>query len=492
MRRLQHKKAVGAFKPLERGVRLIFQAILAAGTPTRAARWLRDRGIILPNFGPDILSEDVQRSSLVRHTHPQRCPGGFLITPSLVQSVATNPVYLGWWLVAGRVVHTDNHPPLVDEDTFVCAQQILTDHSRGPTTRSGVRSAAPQLLSGLLWCTRHEVPLQMTGARVNAGGRYQCDDSYAHGQTDHCCTLLDARVLDKPITDVVLHRCQFIEQAEAVLAQLETEYAAFRVDIRRRQRERRQLQHEIETLQQNLALTRTPEQVTMLFEQIDRRQQRLAALSDTSAAPDRRVLSAVQVATVCAFLADLHTGRDGQPASLRSEFLRLILDRVLVAARRDAVEATIVWRSGAEQQLWIERSLHQRGGKMRWTDVDDEWLRTHYVSSSGQELHARFPDRGYHTIRRHAETLGLKRSPRGLPKPKGIVWSEAENAELRAYATGGMSAEELSARLPGRSWDAIGSQGRVLGLRLRRKGVYYQVRRDTREIIDKEDSSTEA
>ena len=149
------------------------------------------------------------------------------------------------------------------------------------------------------------------------------------------------------------------------------------------------------------------------------------------------MLTAAQVATVRAFLADLRMGWDGQPASLRNEFLRLILDRVLVKAERGAVEATIVWRSGIEQQLWIERPLHQRGGKVRWTDVEDEWLRTQYVSSSAQELQARFPDRSYYAIRRHAETLGLKRSPRGLPKPKGVVWSEAENAELRAYALGG-------------------------------------------------------
>ena len=469
-------------------VRLIFQAVLATGTSTRAARWLRDRGIIMPQFTPDIPPEDVQRSSLVRNTHPQHCPGGFLITPSLIQSVATNPVYLGWWLVAGHVVHTDNHPPLIAEETFILTQQVLSDQGRRPTSRGGVRSPAPQLLSGLLWCTLHEVPLRMSAARVNAGGRYQCDDSYAHGQTDHCCTLLDARLLDDPITDVVLRQCQFIEQAEAVLAQLETEYATVREDTRRRQRERRHLQHEIETLQQNLALTRTPEQVAMIFEQIERRQQRLAAVSDTSAAPDRRVLSAAQVATVRAFLADLHTGWDGQPASLRNEFLRLILDRVLVSARHDAVEATIVWRSGAEQHLWIERPLHQRGGKVRWTDADNEWLRAQYAASTPQDLHARFPDRGYYAIRRHAETLGLKRSTRGLPKPKGVVWSEEENAELRAYATGEMSAAELSARLPGRSWGAIASQGCVLGLRLRRKGVYYQVRNDTREIIETEDS----
>src|SRR5262245_34063249 len=240
-------------------IRLRLQAVPAAGTSTRAARWLRDRGILMPQFTPDIPLEDVQRSSLVRHTHPQRCPGGFLITPSLIQSVATNPVYLGWWLVEGRVVHTDNQPPILEEETFILAQQVLTDHRRRPTTRGGGRSADPQLLSGLLWCTRHEVALRMTAARVGAGGRYLCDDSYALGQTDHCCTLLDARLLDDPVTDVVLRRCQFIEHAQAVLAQLETEYETVREDTRRRQRERRQLQQEIETLQQNLALTRTPE-----------------------------------------------------------------------------------------------------------------------------------------------------------------------------------------------------------------------------------------
>jgi hypothetical protein len=160
----------------------------------------------------------------------------------------------------------------------------------------------------------------------------------------------------------------------------------------------------------------------------------------------------------------------------------------LVNAERGAVEATIVWRSGAEQQLWIERPLHQHGGKVHWMDTDNEWLRDHYVSSSAQEIQARFPDRGYRAIRRQAQTLGLKRPQRGRRKPKGVVWSEVENAELRAYAAGEMSAAELSARLPGRAWDAIASQGRVLGMGLRRKGVYYQVRHDTREIIDKEDS----
>jgi Recombinase len=425
------------YPPHAEVVRLIFQAVLATGTPP----------------------EDVQRSSLVRHTHPQRCPGSFLITPSLIQSVATNPVYLGWWLVGGRVVHTDNHPPIIEEETFLLAQQVLTDHGRRATARGGVRSAEPQLLSGLLWCTRHEVPLRMTAARVNRGGRYQCDDSYDHGQTDHHCTLVDARLLDDPIT-------------EAVLAQLEAEQATVREDTRRRQRERRQLQQEIDTLQQNLALTRTPEQVAMIFEQIDRRQERLATVSDASPAPDRRALSAAQVAAVRAFLADLRTGWGGQPASLRHEFLRLIVDRVLVHTQRESIEATIVWRSGAEQHLWIERPLHQRGGKVRWTDADNAWLRAHYASSTVQALEARDPDRSYYAIRRQGKTLGLRRPQRGIPKPQGAAWREAENAMLRTYAAGGSAPRTSVPSWPG-----------VAGMPLRTKGDAWDFASDGMSCI---------
>ncbi|HSF34435.1 MAG TPA: hypothetical protein VLK82_28755, partial [Candidatus Tectomicrobia bacterium] len=222
----------------------------------------------------------------------------------------------------------------------------------------------------------------------------------------------------------------------------------------------------------------------MIFEQIARRQERLAALSDPSAAPDRRALSAAQIATVRAFLADLRTGWGGQPASLHHEFLRLMLDRVLVHTQRESIEATIVWRSGAEQHLWIERPLHQRSGKLRWTDADNEWLREYYASSPVQALEARFPDRRYAAIRRQAETLGLRRPQRGIPKLQGVVWSEAENAVLRMYVAGEISAADLCAQLAGRSWDAITHQGRRLGLRFRRKAVYYRLVSDTRETID--------
>jgi DNA invertase Pin-like site-specific DNA recombinase len=186
-----------AYAPHAEVIRAVFQALMQVGTPTHAARWLRDQGVIVPAFPVDMVAHE-RRSSIVRSAKPPRCSGGFFIPPSLVESIVTNPVYLGWWLVDGRVVGTENHPPIVDEETFLLAQDVLIEHGRAPHRPGGLGSQAPQLLSGLLWCGRHDVPRRMAGAATGRGrsrGRYQCHDDYENAQTDHTCTLLDARVL---------------------------------------------------------------------------------------------------------------------------------------------------------------------------------------------------------------------------------------------------------------------------------------------------------
>jgi Recombinase len=401
----------------------------------------------------------------------------------------TNPVYLGWWVVDGRVVSTDNHPPLIEEETFLVAQQVLAEHGRGAWSHGGVRSPEPQLLSGLLWCARHEVPVRMSGIRRGAAGQYQCDDDYDNGQADHACTLLDARVLDGPIADVILRHCQFVEHTEAVLAQLEAEYDTTREDAQLRRRERRRLQEEVDTLKQNLALTRTPEHVALIFEQIDRRTERLQVLAETRPDAGRRVLSAAQIATVRVFLADLRTGWDQQPPRLRNEFLRLMLDRVVVNVDCDHVEATMTWRTGVQQQLWIERPLIRRSGKAPWTEAENIWLRAHYATAPRETLQKRFPHRTHMAIRKQAATLGLKRPQQGKSKPKGALWTEPENALLRAQAAGTISYTELCAQLAGRTWDAIETQRRVLGLTRQPQSIYYHVVSDAREMVSEEDTS---
>jgi hypothetical protein len=169
------------------------------------------------------------------------------------------------------------------------------------------------------------------------------------------------------------------------------------------------LQQEVETLKHNLALTRSPEQVTIIFEQIDRRMQRIGELADAGNSPVGRVLSAAQVATVKAFLADLRVGWEKQPSELRNELFRLIVERVIVEVHPDHVIATIVWRSGAQHRLWIERPMRGRGARVAWTEADNVWLRAHYATATREEFQVRFPHRTHMAIRKQAITLGLKR-----------------------------------------------------------------------------------
>jgi hypothetical protein len=60
---------------------------------------------------------------------------------------------------------------------------------------------------------------------------------------------------------------------------------------------------------------------------------------------------------------------------------------------------------------------------------------------------------------------------------------------LRAYVAGQISAAELCAKLPGRTWDAIESQQRVLGLVQQHKPIYYRIDSSIRDIVSEESSS---
>src|SRR5207237_128497 len=162
-----------------------------------------------------------------------------------------------------------------------------------------------------------------------------------NGQADHHCVLLDARILDEPVVDLVLSRCEFTRHADAVLAEMESEYQAGHDEVRRRNRERTRLLQDVETLKANLAITKKP------------------------------------------------------------------------------VDVTVVWRSGAQQHLWVERPRLARGRKTPWSVLEDERLRTYYPASTSDEIQAQFPERAYSAIQARASTLGIRRQISAIQRSRG-------------------------------------------------------------------------
>lgn len=461
-----------AYEPHAVVVRQVFQALIQTGTPTRAARWLRDRSIVFPAFSLEIPETDTSRSSLARKSTAVCTESGIAITAKAVRSIVTNPAYLGWWLVDGQPVRSDNHAALVDRDTFLMAQDVLAAHGRGPNSQRGRRSVTPQILSGLVVCSRHDVPAHVQGTHSKYG-RYICDAGYRHGGVDGHCTVLDARILDEPVADVVLNQCRFPEYANAVLSHLEAERVQEHDDTRQRNRELARLRQEVETLKENLAVTRSAEQTAMVFDLIDRRTARIQELYAAKTVPHGQRLTAAQVGLVRTFLTDLRCGWSVQPTSLKNDLLRLILDTVEVHVRRDRLVATIVWRSGQRLSIRIERSRRALAGKVLWTDVDEAWLSARYATATHDEISARFPNRSMHAIKMRANHLGLRRArPTATEKRP---WTEPEVQAIRAYAEGAIDYDHLSEALPGRTANAIRYKREELGLRIAERSIYYRV-----------------
>jgi hypothetical protein len=215
-------------------------------------------------------------------------------------------------------------------------------------------------------------------------------------------------------------------------------------------------------------------------------------LADERNSPVGRMLSAADVASVKAFVADLRVGWEMQPLELRNALLRLLLKRVVIEADRDTIKATVIWHNEQRlgwQELWIERPPIRRSGKRRWTEEDQMWWQAHYATASVEVLQAKFPSRTYTAIRKYAATLGLQRSQQGVPKPRGATWSAADNEVLRDYATGKISYVDLRVRLAGRTWAAIETQACVMGFSLRRSKVFYRVVRDTKDMMSSDSHS---
>ena len=131
-----------------------------------------------------------------------------------------------------------------------------------------------------------------------------------------------------------------------------------------------------------------------------------------------------------------------------------------------------------------------RGGKVPWTQADNAWFQAHYATATREERLARFPDRTQMAIRKQAKRLGLTKSQREISKPHRPPWTAADREWLRAYIAGQISAAELCAQLPGRTWDAIESQQRVLGPVQQHKPIYYRIDSLIRDIGSEESSSS--
>ena len=283
-------------------------------------------------------------------------------------------------------------------------------------------------------------------------------------ELDHrYCLSCAAAILDVPITDFVVSQCAFPQYADRIVQQLRQGYDEAKEMAEANKRQLAKLTTEIEKRKENLAYTKTPQQVDVIFALIDTRMKEREHLTQVKAYPAGRVGDAINIEKVTNFLTNIQSIWPSQPDRFKNEFLRIILDRILITAESDRIRARIIWKTGMEQEILIHRAPAPTLVESRWTEQELKALAEHFSSASWSAMMRMLPSRGYFAILEQAQRLKLKR--KSGPWSRHAAWSAEEDELARAVAAGGIGLADVV--------EKINRTPRAVYARIKELGISY-------------------
>lgn len=488
------------YEPHARVVRIIFERLRLPGmTGHRVARWCHNKGIRFDLFPPE-LAERYTPLTALRNIDSG---GGWPVTVHLVNGIASNLAYIGWWFWGGELIRKNNHLPIIDEETFWIVQANLNSRRRGPNKTRGPRrrqsmkkvsqrpdrkkdSLEPFPLTGLLFCKCAATPRKMECHGSGNGRRYRCVE-LPRRERSHAIV---AKHVEDAVGDFVLERCAFPEYAEMVLERLQAEYDQAREQAAAVAREVARLDQEIGNLQHNFSIIKlTPERAAQLDVEIQARITRKRELSQLNAYPVGQIAQSVNTEDVRFardMLSDLCRLWPEQTNELKNIFLRLILERVEIEGVKTAetdLRTTIRWRSGAWHVIEITVPRRSAGHKP-WTLEEDALIREHYTKGH-EAIAPLLPNRKWRSIVMRSRKLGIyiktiqsnNKSWQGIGSrisPKNRLWTGEEEEVVRKWIAGEIKTGE-ACQQTGRTEDALRWRASVLGLKASERPVTWRL-----------------
>ena len=455
------------YEPHAKVVRLLFQMMAKPGAYMRGvALECQRQGIVFQKLPPELLAIKSNAASFA--TTKPNPDGSYPIKVGRLESILSNPAYIGWFIWSGEVISQNNHPPIIDEETFWMVQK--------KRRWKGVRRTVfydPLPLAGLLHCAHHEPPKQMIGSNTTRRehAQYLCRNEDQQGSQ---CVSFYARFLEEPIADLIISQCSFPGYTDRVLKRLNAEYDEAKDKVAAYKREYQRIVNEIETLKTNLSRTRTPEQVDMMLELIDAKVKEREELASMESQPMGKVMSAAEVATVKEFLAHIDTHWAKMTDAVKNTFLSLLLEQIDIQHTPATITAAVTWRTGLRQTILVERRFIDN--RKKWTDEENAIVRANYLTMERPELCALLPGRTWGSIRRQAVNLGMER-PLELRTRHTceLPYTEEEDQVIRAFYALQITRDEMRKRLSRRSDDSIFLRSKKLGLGKRPQTVRWQL-----------------
>ena len=422
--------------------RILEEFVRQRGSPLKTKRALGE--LTFPEF-PEELAYMRRLTALrgCRHT-----PMGYEITSRLIAGLAVNAKLAGAWRWGDTEPRLDNHEPAVSRDLFLQACELATAKKK---PRGRAVNHDPLEWSGLLWCMNGDEPRPVSGH--NSVRRYVCDYDYQVGRGSLCLDIA-ASFIDTPLSAEVLKQLDFTPYLDEVMTRMEADAGKGKLEQLQNKRAQAALEESIGKWQALLQTCVDPithavdrEREDFYWEQTRKERARLQELQDKDLRPRESV---IPIKEVREFLKRLPSTWQNYSGGLRNRLLKLIISKVEIRHGRDFIKAAIIWKMGLRQEITIHRPVSAGRREARWTDGQDELVRTLYPVASKEALLSALPGRSWKGISLRALRMGLVRKPaiKGQrPSCSPRRWTEVEDRELERLYKGGSSAREIAAAL---------------------------------------------
>lgn len=399
----------------------------------------------------------------------KKVPGGYHISRRGIISILTNPFYIGWLIVAGDVITTENHEPLIPKEkhylfwfAFDCLSEFTIQGERNTKRTLGSRRFTHRINKegiGLLKdrvqtpdgnpiyvhvseSKRHHgyrTPKQGTKLLVKFESEMDIDlidGEFTKLLFFHLRQTHDFDGFRQWVTGVLTRR---VSQQQIIMAQLEEVKIQQEAILDERLGIRTQIAQQIraalvedENADVDQMKAYLESQFAKDFERLQARSWKLDAreLELNAKLPEHAEDKPTRVARTFADfqteLENLATVWDKKPGKEKKEFVNLLVTKVeLSTVATHWIKCTVYWMHPA----WPVETLYiykRRGGINAWTAEEHELVKLHYPDKPKHELLALLPDKSWSAIEMQAYKLQVKRKQR--PNPLNIdgytTWSD--------------------------------------------------------------------
>ena len=449
---LKHKKPV--FDLFER-----FYAL--EGDFSTLCREVEEMPFVFPDFGPEVDRRNI------RDKRWKKVPGGYHISRRGLLWLLTNPAYIGWWIINGDIISTDNHGRIIDREheyLFWYAFERLSPFTtegeenmqRAITPRryyqKGTQETAGLLKSRIEGPNGEKVYVHLSEGihsycrpRQNTKVLHTWSDSeievdlvdgefttllFAHLRQTH-----DFDLFRQWIADVVQKQTSLLENITLQLAEIDRQQEAILDEkLGVRAHINQQIKEAVAkdpTADLELLKARFEEEAAPEFERLRRRSLKYAAMEKElraklpTAEEDEETHTARSFADFQTELEKLAEVWDFKPFKERKEFVNLLVKKaVLSVAAPHWIRLDIHWTHPAweGETLFIYR---RRGVQISWTEEEREIILSLYESAERETILSLIPDKSWNAIKKVALRLGLRRLPQAaLPIDEFTTWSD--------------------------------------------------------------------